>query len=578
MSPLTRLRFARRGPLADRASGHHRQGPGTKDESGLIMLILTIVLMAILSLITVTVMSGAIGQLELGSTASNRTGALEGALAGVQAMVAQIRAASSDGQVELADLPCTISTPPLNPALSPLTGETNISDSSSFTVSVQYEYLTSSGTDMLGPTTCTQGTGPAYDVTYDGEEAIIAAAVITSCSPTTACPTNPTAAPTSTDTWRRVVSTYDFETSYANVPGGLIENYENSTQEQCLEAVETGSAWDLDVTNSCSSGYSDELFQYTSDWNLAIVLGGVEYCVQDPEDESPASESPIPITTTCGSTAAAQWGVDDYGGIEGANSSGNPNGYCLLNPLSVPASGQVTEAATVGSSDCDSTMDNASTWQMTPEVGAGASQPATGQAFGVTDQLVNFQEFGYCLDVTGQNVGSTYLIDYMCKQFPDTSAYPVWNQRWCFQQLSTNSSGLPVGLVYTPDGQTSCSSPSSPYCLQSPLVTASQNIDAYVLVTSCNIDNSNQATDLLWTQWTSNGGSEHDYTYTDEDGYCLEANTANKQAPSDDSFSTIQVATCNGSYEQKWNAPPLLGVSQIVNTHEDTGSGAYSGP
>jgi hypothetical protein len=227
-------------------------------------------------------------------------------------------------------------------------------------------------------------------------------------------------------------------------------------------------------------------------------------------------------------------------------------------------------------------MDNTSTWTMAPQVGAGASQPASGQLFGVTDQLVNFQEFGRCLDVTNQSVTSTFLIDYMCKQFPDTTDYPVWNQRWCFDQLSSNSDNLPVGILYTPDGQTSCSNPSSPYCLQSPLQTATQNISAYVTVTSCNISLTQQSTNLLWTEWGSTGGSLHEYNLTDNDGYCLEGNTSNQQPPNSGDpsvvFTTIQVNTCNGSYEQKWNAPAVFGISQIVNTHEGTGSGAYTGP
>ena len=80
----------------------------------------------------------------------------------------------------------------------------------------------------------------------------------------------------------------------------------------------------------------------------------------------------------------------------------------------------------------------------------------------------------------------------------------------------------------------------------------------------------------------------HEYTWTDNAGLCLEANTSNQAYPASafkltfqpvgDAFSTIQVDTCDGAYQQKWNAPAILGQSQVVNTHEGTGSGAYSGP
>jgi len=375
--------------------------------------------------------------------------------------------------------------------------------------------------------------------------------------------------------WRRLVSTYDFDTSYSNTPGGLIDSYSG---KECFIAIynngtDTTAGVTLGVTNSCSTTNILEQFQYTTNWNLGIVLGGVEYCVQDSQDQTPAVASPVPITTPCTTTAVAQWGVNDSGAIEGVATSGSPagqpNSYCVNNPLSGDPSGTVTEDATIGS--CDSGFDNTTTWAISPEVGAGASQPPTGQAFGVTDQLVNFEEFGACLDVTNQSVTSTFLIDYMCKQFPDTTDYPAWNQRWYFDQLST-SNGNPVGTLYVVNSATD-------YCLQSPLQTATSSATAYVTVASCTPGSATQPNNLLWSEWGTNGAMLHDYTYTDNDGYCLEANTANQQSPSgnSDEFSTIQVDTCNDSFEQKWNAPPILGESQIINTHEGTGSGSYTG-
>lgn len=574
MSAFTRRSLIRRGQLSKRLSGRNSERPGPHGEQGLLMLSVTIVLMIVLSVLTFTIMTAANGELKLSGTATSRNGALEGALAGVQAVIANIRAASvtsgTKSYVVLDDLPC-----------SNFSGVTNTSASSSFVASVEYQEETPLGSYQT--VTCTQGQGPALPNSGD----FLARAVITSCSPTTACPVSPTSAPTGNEPWRRVVSTYDFNYSYENIPGGLIYSYDG---KECFVATyndgtDTNDGVTLEVTTSCSASNNLELFQYTSTWNLAIELGGALWCVQNPEDESSPSTSPIPITqTSCTapSAAVAQWGVNDVGGIEGVKTTGSPagqpDGYCLDNPDPTDQTPE-TEDATVGTTNCDSGYGNAQTWQMSSRVGAGASQPGSGQYFGVTDQLVNFEEFGYCLDVTNQDVTSTFLIDYMCKQFPDTTDYPVWNQRWCFNQLSTNSSGIPVGVLYTPEGQTSCSSPSSPYCLTSPLEPASQDSSAYVTVTTCNPESSSQPNDFLWTEWGNNVMPTHEYTWTDNDGYCLEANTSNKQQPSGngDYFSPIQVDTCNGSFEQKWNAPAILGESQITNTHEGTGTGAYSG-
>ncbi len=543
------------------------------------MLSMTIMLAVVLSVITFTIMTGAIGQLNLSGTATNRESALQGALTGVQAVVAEIRAASTNGYVALGGLPCSI-----------VSGVTNTSGSPSFTASVQYQDETAQAA-YTNVTSCTQGVGPSAAASGN----FLARAVITSCSPTNACPANPTSAITGYGA-RRVVSTYDFDTYYANVPGGLIYSYSG---KECFVAtynntINTSGGVTLEVTTSCSTSNPLEQFQYTSNWNLAIELGGAEWCVQDPEDGSPASGSPVAITASCTSSAVAQWGVDDVGDIEGVETSGSPAGqpagYCLLNPNPNDTSNTVGDA-TVGTTNCDSGYGNTATWHMSSNVGSGASQPVSPQVFGVTDQLVNFEEFGYCLDVSNQSVTSPYLIDYMCKQFPDTTDYPAWNQRWCFNQLSTNSSNLPVGVLYTPEGQTTCQNPSSPYCLTSPLQTpGSLPSTVWVTVTSCNPQSSSQPDNLLWTGWGSNGGSNNDYTWTDYAGHCLEANTLDQAYPAspsnepftqvngDDPFSTIQVDTCNGSFEQKWNAPPILGTSQITNTHEGTGTGAYVGP
>jgi hypothetical protein len=528
------------------------------------MLGVAVVLTTVLSLVAITITSGAVNQLRLSANSGNRNSALEGALAGIQAMVTNIRAANSNGYVVLSELPC-----------SNISGSTNASGGTSFVASVVYQDETPQGTYTT--VSCSTGSGPATPASGN----YLARAIVTSCSPSTSCPQGPNAA-TSGNGWRRVVSTYDFDTSYANVPGGLIYSYSG---KECLEATynngtDTTGGVTLSVTTTCSNSNALEQFQYTSSWNLAIELGGVEYCAQDPEDQSSPASSPISITTPCTSTAVAEWGINDVGGIQGVSTtgspSGKPNSYCIDNPLSSDPSGSNTSNATAGG--CDGGFDNTSTWYTSSEVGAGASQPPTGDVFGVTDQLVNFEEFGDCLDVTNASVNSNFLIDYMCKQFPDTTDYPVWNQRWCFQQTSTNSSNIPVGVLFTPDGQTSCSSPSSPYCLQSPLTQASSSSTAWVTVTSCNLSASSQASNLLWAEWGTNGGMDHEYTWTDSDGYCLEANTSNQQYPSGngDEFSTIQVDTCDGSYEQKWNAPSVFGTSQIVNTHESTGSGTYN--
>ena len=71
----------------------------------------------------------------------------------------------------------------------------------------------------------------------------------------------------------------------------------------------------------------------------------------------------------------------------------------------------------------------------------------------------------------------------------------------------------------------------------------------------------------------------NDYTWTDDWGSCMEANPNDAQNPGGNTdWATIQVDTCDGSYAQKWDAPPTLGQSQISNTHEGTGNNWVTGP
>lgn len=532
------------------------------DEQG--SLILVMLLIMFMSIVIITVTTTAFGQLDLSNGASSRNSSLQAALAGVQAAVGEIRAASTDNTyVDPSALPC-----------SAVTGSTSGSITTTYSASIQYYEETTSGSTT--EVSCLTGSGPQV---ASGD--YLEQAVITSCAPSGTCPTNGT--PGTNASWRRVVSTYTFETSNVNIPGGLIYDYGES---DCLLAQKNGSTWQLYATTSCTAGnanYDEELFQYTSTWNLAIDLSDVEYCVVDPNVlAAPAvTLSPCSGNTT---NSSYQWGINDSGDLQDVVSggSGNPGSYLLDDPIGgqAPASGgSLTSAMTTVSSSSGGFSDDWS-WEFSPTVGSGGAAPSAGSTFGPTDQLVNYEQFGLCMDVTNQSVSSTYLIDYDCKQFPDTTTYPTWNQRWCFDQISTNAGGIPEGLLYTPDGSTSCSG-GTPYCAKSPLSPSNgtSNDSAWVVVTSssCTL---NQAlsyygtnSPLIWVDWGGNTtDSDYTYTYTDTDGYCLEADTANQQDPGGGAtFATIEVASCNGAYAEKWNAPASLGESQVSNTHEGTG-------
>ncbi len=541
-------------------------GPQRPDEQGSVILVMIFLLF--ISIVVMTMTTDAIAQINLSGNLTVRNDHLQAALAGDQAAIAEIRAAASAGQVQVADLPCTT-----------VDGQTNTSGGSSYSATVQYYAVDAAGVST--PVGCDPGLGPTISA---GQ--YLTSAVVTSCAPLGACPTDSKAA--TSPLWRRVVSTYTFETDNANVPGGLIYG---DDQKDCLVATSDGGASDsytLDVTTSCAPGNplsTLEDFQYTQQWNLEIQIDGSDYCVQDPEDTAAPGVDPTLPLGSCTDTAVDQWGVNDDSGIQGVSASdspaGQPNSWCLGDPLAgqgATVGGQAaTEPAVLNS--CTAAAGATSyDWLMSASVGSGGAQPAKGQLIGSSDQLVNYQEFGRCLDMTNQDLTYPYLIDYTCKQFPDVGDFPIWNQRWCFDQLSPQGSSPQIGILYTVYLQTNCASTTDRYCLKDASGTATQSAQNWVTLTACDSsDFSLSSTSLLWGAWDDTGGALHDYTWTDSSGYCLEANPNN---PFDGaySYSTIQVDTCNGSYLQKWNAPPSLNNSQISNTHEQTGNRGTTGP
>ena len=166
-------------------------------------------------------------------------------------------------------------------------------------------------------------------------------------------------------------------------------------------------------------------------------------------------------------------------------------------------------------------------------------------------QLVNFQQFGRCLDVTGQNVNANHLIAYPCKQNPLASAVK-WNQKFTY----TSSTGF---LSTTTGGVD--------YCLYSP-----QTEGGLVRVTQCNNPSWVAGVTASQLKWTSLGSSSalpyaQRYTFVDSSTSatrCLSITASLDAAP----WYYIDVATCDGSSAQKWNANPALGRTVIQNTVE----------
>jgi hypothetical protein len=165
-----------------------------------------------------------------------------------------------------------------------------------------------------------------------------------------------------------------------------------------------------------------------------------------------------------------------------------------------------------------------------------------------TFQLVNYAEFGRCLDVTGQQPANGYLIDYPCKQAPKTS-FLSWNQKWTFSG-SAGGSGTLSSVADTLDGKTYCISAAS----------------------SGNIVTASVCGSVSGQTWTASGVVQNNYAASYEfitaGGLCLTADPTLIGV----GYSKITTAACDGTAKQKWNAPANTSNQNLTNVNEDSGA------
>ena len=198
-----------------------------------------------------------------------------------------------------------------------------------------------------------------------------------------------------------------------------------------------------------------------------------------------------------------------------------------------PTAGQSITLDTCVGSVADPTQ----AWVPSPSVGAGAA---------AAPQWVNYYEFGRCLDVTGQNVNASYLIDYPCKQNPYANAV-AWNQKFYAPTIAGGAASA-TGNFYTTTGGTN-------YCLTSPLTNA-----GLVVVKPCSGATAGQS----WTVYNNDDSLTYTmkYTIVDSSGLCLSLASLAAANP----WSVIDVERCVGRRDQKWNADPT--TPGIVDVQE----------
>ncbi|MEV6849858.1 ricin-type beta-trefoil lectin domain protein [Actinoplanes sp. NPDC051411] len=348
---------------------------------------------------------------------------------------------------------------------------------------------------------------------------------------------------------RTLRGTYVVHTDNANISGGLVHVYRDSTalNDLCIDAGPgTPSAGTAVTMQLCTAGAVSQTWSY--DLNLRIVLVSSQsstsagLCLQAGTTHAPRTAVTLqPCVTTKPALYAQQWSINNSSNLVGSNSTGTDiDSYCFN-----VAQANKPGSALIITTSCSGTYNNVSTFSFDADAGAGQASSAVGQAVG---QLVNYSQFGRCLDDTNQNPAWTFMIAWPCKQNPDPTKVE-WNQRYTLPVLDGGakvgtSLNFKTGTISTVQG-------TAKYCLQSPLKA---DLYQYVTTKSCVPDAVNQR----WTVYGLTDAYATSYEIVDGAGLCLQPRDQNASPP--DLFqdvnkvAKIYVAPCDGSTLQKWNA------------------------
>jgi hypothetical protein len=467
-----------------------------------------------------------ISQLHTTAFEARRIQALHVAQAGLDVGVTQIRAATkinSFGETvgDATKLPCT--------ALTGAVGTATYSVTTAYYDADPQGHLQDASWTTTHGVTCVAGSGT---------RTVPGFAVFTSTG---------TAADAGTSR-RTLRGTYVVHTDNANISGGLVHVYRSGTalNDLCIDAGSGTPTAGTPVTMQlCNSGSVSQTWSYDASLRFVLVSsqggGAAGLCLQ--AGTTHAANAPVtlrPCVTAKPALYAQQWSINDSSNLVGSNATGtNTDSYCFN-----VATANKPGTALIITTNCSGTYNNVSTFSLDADAGAGQASSTLGQAIG---QLVNFSQFGRCLDDTNQNPDSAYMIAWPCKQNPDPSKV-AWNQRYTLPAFVAGTK--PGSADYHGTG-TITTTKGSVYCLQSPLST---DLYQYVTTKAC--------TGGLNQQWTVYGLTDQyatSYQIVDGTGkYCLQPRDQNASPP--DLFqdvnkvAKIYVAACNGSTLQKWNA------------------------
>jgi hypothetical protein len=544
----------------------------SRNEQGSLPLamLLTLVGVGLTGLIGTTVL----GQVTTSRYDGDRGAAMDAAQSGIETGLAQMRGLPTDtnGDAKLTDLPCA-TTSASSPDMT-IAGTVSAAGRSSFAVNVYYvSQAPPSTTDAEVWAKANRigciAAGPAIAPMY---------ALLASTG---------TAGAES----RTVTATYLFQShTKPNVPGGTIKIYNS---DQCLAAPHLPTdaipltAGTQAILQTCAATDPKQIFTYnpTLQVELKATEGSTNFphgaCLQGMNTNVGNAGNGSPVyfadcsTTMVGSHVAVLdqvWSLNNRDNFEGTLNGTTNDGRCFnvdwtkTPPVvvinNVGTNGKVLNTAGDGTdgTPCSGTSGDYTKYKTffpDPSAGTGAAGPAT-------RQLVNYDEFGRCLDVTGNSVGTAFLVVFPCKQTPDPNGIQ-WNQVWF---LPTVASGQTAGTGWL----TLKDSGGNNYCLTSPgTITTAGSYPRIYACTPTGTPPANQT----WTRRIFTGVNQTSYRIESTYGTSASAPWCLLPSPTDywDQFTAMKIsklvlAPCDGSNLQKWNASPSILTSVVSDYRE----------
>jgi hypothetical protein len=471
-----------------------------------------------------------------------RTDAVNAAQAGLDVALAQIRAAVdiTDKSGDISKLPCNKVPAPTEPAYPQgyaFSGTVGPGSPASYKTEIYYlgSYpqpggLTAARAAKLA---CTPGSGTAVIPQY----ALIAATGTGGLEAT-----------------RTLFATYTFASSYSNpnIPGGQIRmfRFDPGDTERCFSRTNIiPTDGEVLFVRPCNNSDPRQEFAYEANLNLVAAATretATPMCLDG--GAVPTANAKVRFRACVRPTVPRQqWGQNDYSAFQGTTDGINLNEFCMNVSVPNTDSDIITgKAASTASPVCYDKWDDAKTTFPDSDLG-------TGRAGSASDQLVNNEQFGRCIDITGDDVDYGHLIVYPCKQKP--SGRVQFNQEWIVPAIPAGATSV-TGPIYTtcPAGATPPCATGKKYCLTSPgSIAASQ----YVTVAVCPAV---IPANMTWTYREDTGvnttSNRIESTYNvalGQPNFCLSPSTTDLWYTFSVPFSKLVLAKCTASDLQKWN-------------------------